>query len=162
MKPDLREEPSMTKLHVTLTGLVAVIIVSGIAAESTAKNRQTKTREQQLIGTWILISLYNAREDGSRFSPVGSNPKGILIYDATGRMSVQIMGSERASFAAGNFLEGTANENKAAVHGTISYFGTYTVDEAGHTRSHTTLKGASFRTGMVRIRGVRMRSLARS
>jgi len=126
----------MTKLHVTLTGLMAVMIVSSIAAESAVTYRQTKTREQQLIGTWILVSLNNVREDGSRFSPVGSNPKGILIYDATGRMSVQIMGTERARFAAGNFLEGTAEENKAAVHGTISYFGTYTIDEASHTVTH--------------------------
>ncbi len=67
---------------------------------------------------------------------MGSNPKGVLIYDATGRLSVQIMGSERPRFAAGNFLEGTAEENTAAVHGTISYFGTYTIDEASHTVTH--------------------------
>lgn len=67
---------------------------------------------------------------------MGSNPKGILVYDATGRMSVQILGSQRTRFAAENFLEGTAEENKAAVHGTISYFGTYTIDQASHTVTH--------------------------
>jgi len=46
------------------------------------------------------------------------------------------MGSERARFAAGNFLEGTAEENKAAVHGTISYYGTYSVDATTHTVTH--------------------------
>ncbi|HXM93598.1 MAG TPA: lipocalin-like domain-containing protein [Candidatus Dormibacteraeota bacterium] len=123
----------MTDLRLTLGALIAVMIVTGIASSALA-HHQSET--PPLIGTWILVSLYNIREDGSRFSPVGSNPKGILIYDATGRMSVQIMGSERARFAAGNFLEGTAEENKAAVHGTISYFGTYVVDEASHIVTH--------------------------
>jgi hypothetical protein len=33
-------------------------------------------------------------------------------------------------FAAKNRLQGTADENRAAVHGGIGTFGTYTVDEA--------------------------------
>ncbi|GAC1670991.1 MAG: lipocalin-like domain-containing protein [Candidatus Acidiferrum sp.] len=124
----------MTKLHLTLTGLIVTIMVTGVAA-SAVTYRQKNTREQ-LVGTWILVSLNNVREDGSRFSPVGAAPKGILVYDASGHMSVQIMGSERTKFAAGNFLEGTGEENKAAVHGTISYFGTYTIDEANHIVTH--------------------------
>src|SRR6202171_5215018 len=123
----------MTDLRLTLGALIAVMIVTGIASSALA-HHQSET--PPLIGTWILGSLYNIREDGSRFSPVGSNPKGILIYDATGRMSVQIMGSERARFAAGNFLEGTAEENKAAVHGAISYFGTDVVDWESHLVTH--------------------------
>lgn len=123
----------MTKLRGA--GLVAMIIVAGMGASAVAQ-KQAKKLEQRLIGTWILVSLENIREDGSRFSPVGSNPKGILIYDATGHMSVQIMGSERVKFAAGSFLEGTEEENKAAVHGVISYFGRYSVDEASHTVTH--------------------------
>jgi len=116
--------------------LTTVIGIAAFSVVLLGYRQQSGSGEQQLVGTWILVSVQNVREDGSRFSPVGSNPKGILIYDATGHMSVQIMGSERARFAAGNFLEGTAEENKAAVHGTISYYGTYSVDATTHTVTH--------------------------
>jgi hypothetical protein len=60
----------------------------------------------------------------------------MLVYDMSGRVSVQIIDPSIANFAAGNRLQGTAEENKAAVQGTVSYFGTYTVDEASHTITH--------------------------
>jgi hypothetical protein len=34
------------------------------------------------------------------------------------------------NFASGNRSSGTADENKAAVEGTLAHFGTYVVDEA--------------------------------
>ncbi len=41
------------------------------------------------------------------------------------------MSSQRPRFAANNRLKGTAEENRAAVHGTIGNFGTWSVDEGG-------------------------------
>ena len=39
----------------------------------------------------------------------------------------------RRAQSSNNRLEGTADENKSAVHGAIAYFGTYTVNESDHT-----------------------------
>ncbi len=54
------------------------------------------------------------RQDGSRFEMMGPSPEGVLMYDAHGRMSLQIMRPDRLKFAKGNRLEGTAEENQAA------------------------------------------------
>ena len=40
---------------------------------------------------------------------------------------------DRPNFKVNNRLEGTPDENKAAVHGTTATFGTWSVDEANKT-----------------------------
>ena len=102
--------------------LLAVVLVAGNAAA------QQKTLKEQLIGTWTFISSTSKAADGS---PVwGGNPKGLLIFTESGRYSSHIVRSDVPKFAANNRLQGTPDENKAAVHGAIATFGTYTVDEA--------------------------------
>ena len=49
----------------------------------------------------------------------------------------------RGPFASNNRDAGTAEENKAVSQGTISHFGTYTVDEGGKTLSFH-VEGSSF------------------
>ena len=44
-----------------------------------------------------------------------------------------VLGDARPKFASNNRLEGTPEENTAAVRGSIAYFGTYSVSEADHT-----------------------------
>jgi hypothetical protein len=61
---------------------------------------------------------------------VGANPKGLLIFADNGRYSSIIVRSDVPKFVSKNRVQGTAEENKAAVHGGIGSFGTYTVDEA--------------------------------
>ena len=92
---------------------------------------QQKSLKDQLVGTWTLVSSSTTREDGS--SQWGSNPKGIIIFTDNGRFASQTMRSDRAKFASNNRLKGTADENKAAFHGAIASYGTYSVDEAQKT-----------------------------
>ena len=42
------------------------------------------------------------------------------------------MRSDLPKFASKNRITGTPEENKAIVHGSIAYFGTYSIDEATH------------------------------
>ena len=92
---------------------------------------QQKTLKEQLVGTWTFVSSTGKNADGS---PVwGANPKGILIFTADGRYSSHIVRDGVPKFTANNRLQGTPEENKAAVHGGIAQFGTYTVDEAKRT-----------------------------
>ena len=86
---------------------------------------------KQLVGTWAYVTSESLLPDGSRRLPFGTDGKGILMFDANGRFSQQIVSSNRPKFAANNRLKGTPEEYKAAVHGSIGNFGTYTVDEAG-------------------------------
>ena len=93
----------------------------------------TSLREQ-LIGTWDLVSNYAVRQDGSRLDPFGPNPTGRYMLDAAGHFSYMIYGSGRPKFASNNRREGTQEENKAAVQGIITFYGTYIVDESSAHR----------------------------
>jgi Lipocalin-like domain len=53
------------------------------------------------------------------------------------------MRSDRAKFASNNRLQGTPDENKATAQGTISSFGTYTVDEGKKTYT-LRIEGSSY------------------
>jgi len=62
--------------------------------------------------------------------PYGAHPTGYIVYDATGRLHVQVMRTPATPpFAAGD-AQGTDQEIRAAYDGYVAYFGTYEVDEA--------------------------------
>jgi hypothetical protein len=92
--------------------------------------------KQQLIGTWTLVSWVQTHADGSTFRQFGANPKGIAFFDADGHYIITVMRSDRANYAIENFgqiAQATAEENKATAQGTITYFGTYAVNEPDRT-----------------------------
>jgi lipocalin-like protein len=105
-----------------LTALVLVLLHVGDVAA------QQKTLKEQLVGTWTFVSSSSKNPDGS--SVWGANPKGLLIFTDNGRYSSHILRSDVPHFAAKSRVQGTPDENKAAVHGSIASFGTYTVNEA--------------------------------
>jgi hypothetical protein len=57
----------------------------------------------------------------------GPNPNGNLIFDANGRFSLQLMRADLKKVAANKRDKGTPEENTAIVHGSISYYGTYSM-----------------------------------
>ncbi len=84
---------------------------------------------KEIVGTWSFVVNETTNADGTKVNTYGVNPKGILMFDAGGRFSLFIANPDRPKFAANSRLQGTADEYKAAVHGAIAYFGTYSVDE---------------------------------
>jgi hypothetical protein len=86
--------------------------------------------KEQLIGTWMLASWEQRKGDGTRVQRYGESPVGIAFFDAGGRYIITVMRSDRATYASGALWQGTAEENKATSDGTITYFGTYSVNEA--------------------------------
>ena len=94
---------------------------------------QQKTLNEQLVGTWKIVSVQNTRPDGSVVQLFGSNPRGIAVFDAHGHTVIVLMRSDRPRFAANNRDLGTPEENRATVQGTHAYFGTYSVNEADKT-----------------------------
>ena len=92
-------------------------------------------QQQQLIGTWLLVSEITEFPDGKRLEGFGGNQKGILIFDRTGRYSSQLTGASRIKFAS-NRLQGTPEENKGVSAGSLAHFGTYSVDAAGTTLTY--------------------------
>jgi hypothetical protein len=87
-----------------------------------------KVSAEQLIGTWTLLEVYYTTQDGKRVDSLGANPRGRLRLNADGTFTCQIMRLGLPKFKSNNREKGTAEENKAVVQGTISYYGTYKVN----------------------------------
>jgi hypothetical protein len=110
---------------------LSAITALGVALLPGTIMAQQKTLKEQLTGTWTFVSSTGKQPDGS---PVwGSDPRGLLIFTDNGRYSSQLLRSDRPKFASNNRLQGTPDDNKATAQGTISSFGTYSVDEANKT-----------------------------
>jgi hypothetical protein len=77
------------------------------------------------VGTWLLVSQHTIYPDGRVEITRGEHPRGVLIYDALGNMSVHLM---RTDGDAERYTDLTAFET--AMGGYHAYFGTYEVSEA--------------------------------
>jgi Lipocalin-like domain len=80
----------------------------------------------ELVGTWTLVSI-TLKKDGKTTDFYGPNPMGQRTYGADGRFSNIITRSDLPKFVSNNRVEGTPEENKAGVQGSIALFGTYSV-----------------------------------
>ena len=108
--------------------VVAILAVNLTPNSAIAQQNQTK---ENLVATWHHVSGINTRQDGSKFHPLGDQATGLLIFDAAGNFSWQIIRPNIPRFASNNRLDGTPEEYKAAAQGILSFFGTYTVDATG-------------------------------
>jgi hypothetical protein len=95
----------------------------------------------KLVGTWALIATEWRRADGRHGNPFGPNAVGVLIYDAAGNMSAQVMRADRAG-AAADQANGIETAMTSAFAGYIAYFGTYEIDEARAVVVHTVVGSA--------------------
>lgn len=84
-------------------------------------------------GTWKLVSSEYRFTDGEKLRLYDT---GILMYDAQGNMSVQLMQTARPAFAKADRLGGTLEETKSAFQGYQAYYGTFTIDENQRTVTH--------------------------
>lgn len=85
---------------------------------------------KRFVGTWKLVSI-----ESTEAIPYGAHPVGIISYDFTGNMAVQIMPDrERPKWKQGE--SPTPEQAKETLMGYVAYFGTYTVDEKARTVSH--------------------------
>src|SRR5262245_41894023 len=107
-----------------VVGIVAGLALSGPAYAQTAKD---------VVGTWDYVSADTVSPDGKRSPTFGPNPKGIVVFAANGHYALIVTRSGQPKFASNKRMEGTPEENKAIVQGSISHFGTYVVNEADKT-----------------------------
>jgi Lipocalin-like domain len=90
------------------------------------------TMNTRLVGTWLLVSQYTVFADGHRALARGENPRGVLMYDALGNMSVHLMRTDARVHEFTDLLR-----FDTAMEGYHGYFGTYEIDEAaGIVRHH--------------------------
>lgn len=90
----------------------------------------------RFIGAWRLVSFEEEISDGEIVYPYGKDPIGLLIYDSSGRMSVQIMRSDREPFSSSEWNTVPAEEIKKATEGFTAFFGSFEVDADNNTVIH--------------------------
>ena len=137
-----------------LAGLLGSTFLAGaaLAAEnvltlSTAAKEGNRAAVQSLLnspvkpnvagaeGTAALVwaASRNDMEMTDLLLRAGANPKGVNVFTADGRFFVMFARPDLPKIASNNPMTPTPDEAKALAQGTISYFGTYTVDEAKKT-----------------------------
>jgi hypothetical protein len=98
---------------------------------------------EQLIGAWDLVSIIATDKAGNKSDRRGPNPKGLLIFDASGRYSILTARAELPNFKVDNVNQGSAEENKAVMTGMIANVVTWSVDEKTKTIT-TNVEAGSF------------------
>jgi hypothetical protein len=119
---------SIRKLVVIFSVVTAFAVVMPFAASQACAQQKAANTAKQLIGHWTLVSVKN-EQDGKTMEPFGPNPKGLFIFDRSGRYAILIFRSDLPKFASNNLDTGTPEENKAVVTGSLAHFGTYSVNE---------------------------------
>jgi hypothetical protein len=111
--------------RLALAGAVTLAVLGGEALAQ----QKGQSLQKQLVGQWSLVSFEIIDPKGARSPGVeGTDLKGFLVLAENGRMSFQIMSA--IPKLAKDRLVTTPEENKAVAHGVLSYFGTYSVNEA--------------------------------
>ena len=79
------------------------------------------------------ISSVNTAKDGTVTKGIsfGPNPAGRIVFTSSGHYVTVNTNPNLPKFASGNRAQGTAEENKAVVKGSIAGFGTYSVSADG-------------------------------
>ena len=86
-------------------------------------------KDLSVIGMWELISCEAQGDDGTLTYPFGKDVAGLLMIDARGYFSAQLMDMKRPSFKITDPRGGTPGEVKKAFENYIGYYGTFDLDE---------------------------------
>lgn len=94
-----------------------------------------------LVGAWRLVGIETVRANGAIIYPYyGKHPEGLIVYDASGWMSVQIASDPKPVLPKGNtrdeFLKAPPSQKARAADGYYAHYGPYTVDMAKSTVTH--------------------------
>jgi hypothetical protein len=110
------------------------VALTCFASRGSAQTSSNKPRAAtQFIGTWRLVSFQG--DSASRLVNRGPHPIGLIYYDVTGHMAVQIQPDRHRESWRPTQLP-TPQQAVDAVNGYTAYFGTYSIDEKAHTVTH--------------------------
>jgi hypothetical protein len=104
---------------------------------------QQPSLKAQLIGTWGMVVVAVNRKDGTRVDVFGPNSNGVLMFHPDGHFVLFNSRPGRPKYASGNRVQGTPEEFRETVLGSIAYFGSYSVDEEKKTFV-LKIKGSTF------------------
>jgi hypothetical protein len=117
----------MTKRRWML-GLCVAAALGGASFLGFAAAQQNAIKDQ-LVGTWMLVSVVNEAVDGSKSEGFGSSPKGVIIFASDGHFSLFQSRAEIPRIAASDRTKATPEEAMAIVGSSIAYYGTFSVSD---------------------------------
>jgi hypothetical protein len=136
------------RMQIIKAAFLSCILISGFAtsvarSESEPHIAAAKLTKQTIIGAWRLVGIDYSGPNGPLTDPVfGPNPQGIIIYDRSGWMSVQIATANRPTIARpATRTSGaeTADDAKLAAQAFDSYyayFGSWEFDAVKSVITH--------------------------
>jgi hypothetical protein len=105
--------------------------VAPAAGNAVAQPAPPGEAAKRIVGLWRLVGM----TAGGQVNPErGEHATGMILYDATGHMAVQIMPDRPRTRWSGP--QPTPDEARDTVIGYSAYFGTYRVDEGARTVTH--------------------------
>jgi hypothetical protein len=114
-------------LSLSAIAALGLLLLPGGAAS------QQKSLKDQLVGTWNIVSWERTDPGGAKVHTFGTNPKGVNVFGADGRFVVFYARADLPKLASNDRTKATPEEAKAIMLGSITYHGTYSVDEASKT-----------------------------
>jgi lipocalin-like protein len=112
---------------------ISVVLLATALGIGGAYAQPAKSMREQIVGTWDFVIAEITAANGTKTLPFGDKPKGQIIFTQDGHFSQVHVSSGLPKIASNNRLAGTDADNRAIVHGTLAFFGTYAVDEAKKT-----------------------------
>jgi len=113
---------------------VLFLLLISIALPRALAPQTASSIQQQIVGTWKLVSY--VREEipsRARSDVMGAHPSGYINYGPDGRMMVIIVGSDRRKPAG---AIATPEEAQALITSMLAYAGSYTIDSNAKTVTH--------------------------
>lgn len=121
-----------------LTFLAFIVTAACLAMARSAK----ADAPNKVLGTWRMVSA-QLDPDGKNLPAYGPAPKSLLVFTADMHVIEVMTDSTIPKFASNARGHGSADENHAAMAGSIGWFGTYTIDESGDL-SGNRVEGSTF------------------
>jgi Lipocalin-like domain len=125
------------KVH---TCLILALIVAGVPAASPG-GASAPLRRENLIGAWRLVGMTYSGPDGRTDPFYQPDSTGLIMYDASGWMSVEIGAPHRAKWEVPAGRLAPPNEREAplkaaAFDSYYAYYGTWDFDERSSVVTH--------------------------
>ena len=123
------------------TACIFVLISLSWGTLGLAQASPDQKLRDQLPGAWRLVSVQTVKPNGEVIYPFyGEHPQGLLIYDRSGWMSVQIVSDPKPTVPTADsreeFLSAPSDQKTKAIDGYYAYIGTWSVDAAKSTVTH--------------------------
>jgi Lipocalin-like domain len=131
----------LNRWYATLLTASALFYLCPACSVTSSSEQGNNAQADRLIGAWRLVSIETIRPNGDVIYPFyGKHPEGLLIYDPSGWMSMQIVSDPKPTTPSTDtrekFLAAPSAEKVSAIDGYYAYFGTWTIDANGNSVTH--------------------------